>query len=86
MSAPVNLAYSRRNRSATPNPHVLDKPERAESGIDRQSSPITYAALAAMLMAGSGKVDRLGPGDRWIKTCILQKKPKARPVYASVAR
>src|SRR4030095_14571391 len=63
--APVNFAYSARNRSAAIRIPVTDSPKakRVEFRTPDGSSCI-YLALAAQLMAGiDGIVNRIDPGD-----------------------
>lgn len=66
--APVNLAYSQRNRSACVRIPVYSKSENAKRVEFRTPDPACnpYLCFAAMLMAGiDGIQNKLDPGDPW---------------------
>ena len=64
--APVNLAYSRRNRSAACGSRCTRRARRpsAWSSVRRIRSANPYLAFAAMMMAGlDGVLNRIDPGE-----------------------
>ena len=79
--APVNLAYSQRNRSASvriPMYSPSPKSKRVEFRCPDPSCNI-YLALSAMLMAGLDGIERqLDPGSRWTRICMICRPRSGR--------
>ena len=72
--APVNLAYSRRNRSAACRIPMYSASPKAKRVEFRPPDPSCnpYLAFAAMMMAGlDGIENKIDPGHRWIRTSTI---------------
>ena len=88
--APVNLAYSRRNRSAAVRIPMYSNSPKAKRLEFRPPDPSCniYLAFSAMLMAGlDGIKNKIDPGKPLDKDIFeLSARSEARPVDARLAR
>jgi len=83
--APVNLAYSSRNRSASVRIPMYSASPKTKRLEFRTPDPSCngYLSFAAQLMAGlDGVQNKIDPGSRWTRTstrCRRRSSPKCRP-------